>query len=650
VSDSSPDAGLPGRFHVERVVGQGGFGVVLRAHDQELDRPVAIKRLLTTGASQDAAARFRREAKRTAALRHPHVIEVLDFGADEAGAPYLVYEWIDGRDLEALLAAREHPTPAQLRGWGAAIAEALHLAHQAGVVHRDVKPANVLLREDGHVLLADLGIARVSRGETLRTAEGVILGTPAYMAPELLQGEPASPASDQWAWAASLMELAGGAPAWGTEVPAELFAAAREEREFPAPAALRAEDPGLARVLERATAWAPEQRFPDLAALAAALGEPPGPAAPRAATTVVLEPPPPTVDPRLEARRAFDEARRRLIAGHRGEDGAWIQTNAHRDQLGRALLAGTVPLDAWRDFLETGRAWLETLPLPWQGLELSGEHAGLQDQVNDLFVSPAAHLLQDLTQVRREFFRMTGRAVLDDLTFDEAPIVERRGSELVAAFEDFLRSLGPLGETPGTTRVILEARTVCFYEAADTRFTGAPPDAIAEARRTEALRALARAMARERDPEALLELGFTAHQFMMLMRTAEDLPPAPWNDLIHSILGAVHAPASGDRHMPQRVSLAIWIPQLVVRGTAVLEDSVADAHTEVAARQAVEFLEAHLEAELRAHPGARSAMALDPLVLWLDGSQGNERYTYTPELQAIAERVRRLHERTREVR
>jgi serine/threonine-protein kinase len=258
-------AGVPPRYRVECVVGRGGFGVVLRAHDTELDRPVAIKRLLRDAQDSEAHARFRREAQRTARLRHPHVIQVLDFGVEAGEAPYLVYEWVDGRDLSAL---RERPSVATLREWGVAVAEALAAAHEAGIVHRDVKPANLLLREDGHLLVTDLGIARVSDGESVRTAEGIILGSPPYMAPELFHGTPASPASDQWAWAASLVELAGGGPVWGTDDLQGILSAVGSPRTFSAGAI----DPGLAGVLKRALAWAPEDRFTSMETFAAALG------------------------------------------------------------------------------------------------------------------------------------------------------------------------------------------------------------------------------------------------------------------------------------------------------------------------------------------------------------------------------------------
>lgn len=303
-------AGLATRYRLVSVLGSGGFGTVLLAEDRELRRKVAIKVLKDRLDLPEVRARFRREARITAGLCHRHVVPVFDFGgADEegtdegagaGGSPYIVYEWIDGVDLgEAYRATGPEVRGRSLARWIGELADALDAAHRAGVLHRDVKPENAMVRSAGQAaVLVDFGIAKLPGSATVATQEGLVLGTPAFMAPELFQGKAASAASDQFALAATVSVLAGGGWVWGSrEVGPILEAAGRGQAPGPAPGAL--EFRGLGPVLARALATDPERRYPDCRAFAADLGRVLGSAGPspapgdpitRAATTRVAGP------------------------------------------------------------------------------------------------------------------------------------------------------------------------------------------------------------------------------------------------------------------------------------------------------------------------------------------------------------------------
>jgi serine/threonine-protein kinase len=192
-------ASLAGRFAFEVVLGSGSFGTVYRARDEELGRRVAIKLLrATTG---DAAVRFRREAEVLMGLRHPGVVALYDHGEVPEGS-YLVLELIEGRSFEEVPPLRPLVALKQ-------VAEALDAIHQAGVVHRDVKPENLIATDEGRVVLVDFGLVR-DASRTAATATGRLVGTPAYMAPEVLAGKPAGPASDWYGWGVCLYRFLEG--------------------------------------------------------------------------------------------------------------------------------------------------------------------------------------------------------------------------------------------------------------------------------------------------------------------------------------------------------------------------------------------------------------------------------------------------------
>ena len=193
-------AALAERFEVLEVLGQGSFGAVFRARDRELDRDVAIK-VLPPAASPDAAKRLRHEAEALARLEHPGVVRV--YGAGEADeGPYLIMECLRGRSLDT--GTVHDPLRVMHR-----VAEALEAVHQAGIVHRDVKPSNIVRAEDGRVVLVDFGLVQAPE-QTRSTRTGALVGTPVYLAPELMAGEGYTPASDWFAWGVTLFVLAEG--------------------------------------------------------------------------------------------------------------------------------------------------------------------------------------------------------------------------------------------------------------------------------------------------------------------------------------------------------------------------------------------------------------------------------------------------------
>ncbi|MEU4544373.1 serine/threonine-protein kinase [Nonomuraea dietziae] len=228
MGDPSGSRLIGGRYLLAEELGRGGMGAVWRAHDQVLDRPVALKQVLVPGwmSEQDrerAFERVLREARATARLRNPYVITIHDVVVDE-GHPWIVMELLSASSLAQVL-ERSGPLPEHVvADIGVKLLGALRAAHAAGITHRDVKPANVLLLDDGGVVLTDFGIAHVANSPTL-TATGMLMGSPAYMAPERLEGEPAGEASDLWALGATLYTAVEGAPPYAMDSPVAVMAA-----------------------------------------------------------------------------------------------------------------------------------------------------------------------------------------------------------------------------------------------------------------------------------------------------------------------------------------------------------------------------------------------------------------------------------------
>jgi serine/threonine protein kinase len=213
VTDPEPRL-VAGRYRLDAVLGRGTMGTVWSAHDEVLGRLVAIKEVLLPLGIPEAEAdalreRAMREARAIAALSHPNVVTLYDV-AREGSAPFVVMELVESRSLAEL--TREGPLPPQqVVAIGAAVAAALQAAHAAGITHRDVKPGNVLVAHDGRIKLTDFGIARNPADRTL-TATGLMLGSPAYIAPEIASGGPVNPASDLWGLGATLFAAVEGRP------------------------------------------------------------------------------------------------------------------------------------------------------------------------------------------------------------------------------------------------------------------------------------------------------------------------------------------------------------------------------------------------------------------------------------------------------
>ncbi|EHR62680.1 serine/threonine-protein kinase [Saccharomonospora cyanea] len=209
---------VAGRYRLSDRVGRGGMGVVWRAHDERLDRVVAVKELRTDHGDDDTAheaalERAMREGRVAARLRHPHAVTVHDV-VTHGHTPFLVMEFLPSRSLSALVADRG-PLPAEeVAVLGAQVASALAAAHAEGIVHRDVKPGNVLVTDDGTTKIADFGISRAD-GEGTITDRGVIAGTPAYLSPEAADSGRVGPPSDVFSLGATLYFAIEGVPPFG---------------------------------------------------------------------------------------------------------------------------------------------------------------------------------------------------------------------------------------------------------------------------------------------------------------------------------------------------------------------------------------------------------------------------------------------------
>jgi serine/threonine-protein kinase len=255
------------RYEPIEAIGTGGMATVWRANDRILGRQVAIKRLLPHLASDpSAAARFKKEAQAAAGLSHPGIVTVFDTGEDDEG-PFIVLELVEGPTLADRLSTEGPLDPPTVVSIVQRVAESLDHAHSEGIVHCDIKPSNLILDHSGGVRLTDFGIARTVEDPTTLTSPSDLFGTIAYMAPEILEGQPATPASDIYSLGAVTHEMLSGKPPFRADNVGALLTAIRNGEVTPLTEAAE----GVAATVARALSTDPAKRPASAGAFAAGL-------------------------------------------------------------------------------------------------------------------------------------------------------------------------------------------------------------------------------------------------------------------------------------------------------------------------------------------------------------------------------------------
>jgi len=347
VTSHERDRVLAGRYRLLREIARGGMAIVWEAHDALLDRRVAVKLLHAQYANEpEFLERFRREARAAASLNHPNVVSIYDVGEDvQAGTPFIVMELVEGESLKDRI-RRAAPMPdAEIRQIGAALAATLDYGHRRGIIHRDVKPQNVLLGEDGRPRLTDFGIAQALASSQL-TRTGAVMGSVHYLAPELVRGKPASASSDVYGLGAVLYEMATGRVPFSGETDLAI-ALAHVEEPPPAPRALNGHlGPDLERIILRALAKAPEARYHSGAELASDLRNGASPIADPSATQRI--PTSPAVAPSPVAA-AVESVRRQAPAPPRATRTATVaRSSSQNTAAGTRAAAVPAPAPAGR--------------------------------------------------------------------------------------------------------------------------------------------------------------------------------------------------------------------------------------------------------------------------------------------------------------
>jgi serine/threonine-protein kinase len=280
-----------GQYEVQDFIGQGAMGLVYRAYHAQLQRTGAVKVLQGIAPDADSTARFRHEAQAIAQMRHPNIVNVYDFGEHD-GTPYMIIEYVPGGSLANRLSQGPLEPAASLK-YLRGIASGLDYAHGLGIVHRDVKPANVLLEKDDTPVLADFGLAKLLQGSSLKSMTGVTTGTPAYMAPEQVTGSKVGPAADRYALATIAYEMLTGVIPFDGEGLMELLYAHVHREPAPPSARNHSLGPRVDAVIMRGLAKDPAARWDSCTAMVDALGAAltrrPEPAVAR---TVVMAPTP----------------------------------------------------------------------------------------------------------------------------------------------------------------------------------------------------------------------------------------------------------------------------------------------------------------------------------------------------------------------
>ena len=266
------DPDFIGRYRIEGVLGRGAMGVIYRAHDPEIDRPVAVKLiradLLDSQDRADYVIRFRREAQAAGRCTHPNIVTIYDFATHE-GNPFLAMEFIEGMNLNEVRSRGTVFDTAQSVFLVQQLLDALEAMHRLGVVHRDIKPANILLMDGAKVKVTDFGISRFDTSDL--TQDGSVIGTPSYMSPEQCRGDAVDARTDLFSSGVILYELLGGERPF----PGRNFAEVTQRLLFEPPRDLCALNPGISvalkAVVEQALAKSPEARFASAAEMSSAL-------------------------------------------------------------------------------------------------------------------------------------------------------------------------------------------------------------------------------------------------------------------------------------------------------------------------------------------------------------------------------------------
>ena len=206
------------RYEILEILGEGGMAFVYKARDTQLERFVAIKTLKPNYVNQETfVERFKREAKTAANLNHPNIVQIFDWGIEDE--PYFVMEYIEGNTLTSIIAKNRTISLSDILFIGAQVSNGLHAAHQKGLVHRDIKPGNIMITPDGKVKVTDFGIVSLQNEESDITKTGSILGTASYISPEQAQGKPVSIESDLYSLGTVLYELIAGKPPFSGDTP-----------------------------------------------------------------------------------------------------------------------------------------------------------------------------------------------------------------------------------------------------------------------------------------------------------------------------------------------------------------------------------------------------------------------------------------------
>lgn len=270
---AEPKAGEKiGFYEIRSVLGKGGMGTVYLADDHSLDRRVALKMLpLRLSQDPDIVARFQREARALAKLRHPNLMHIYTVG-EHQGRPFFAMEYIKGSTLGAVIAKTGRLRPPQAVHIAAEVMSALDKVHKAGTIHRDIKPGNIMIDEDGRAVLMDFGLARQETDAAL-TADHTVLGTPSYMSPEQAGGERLDARTDIYSLGVVMYEMLTGSPPFKGKTSFEVLRQ-HIESTVPAPSELQpGVPPELDVAIARALAKSPGDRFQDVGEMAAALSQ-----------------------------------------------------------------------------------------------------------------------------------------------------------------------------------------------------------------------------------------------------------------------------------------------------------------------------------------------------------------------------------------